>query len=409
MRALGLKGVQQASRSNNREISHSEIEEPTLKKIDDVTPSSPETIQSKSQKASPVPAKLGGPSAHNKFIIDNFLDLKEGMLSKEGVDAFHRILSSRNLLPQVVVSTRDLYSLIEKANAFTQPYLLTELGKLQSPWSTHPRLLVKNSYVAPSSETERTLADLWQQVLGIDQVGIHDNFFELGGDSLRAMFLGRLDHQVKLRGFRIELGEIEAALGEHPAVRQAVVSAREDTPGNTRLVAYIVLTQKPAPTTSELRSFLQAKLPEYMVPPAFVLLDSLPLTPNGKVDRHALPAPDQAQSELAGTFVAPHTLLELLLAESWQDVLGVDRVSIYDNFFDLGGHSLLSMQVIARVEKQLGLRIHPRDFIFQTLGQLASACEERMHLLQPLKTRSYTQKVFHMIKNVIFQRTGDRK
>ncbi len=222
-------------------------------------------------------------------------------------------------------------------------------------------------------------------------------------------FLGRLDHQIKLRGFRIELGVIEGVLGQHPAVHQAVVLAREDAPGNARLVTYVVPSREPVPTTSELHSFLKAKLPEYMVPPAFVLLDSLPLTPNGKVDRHALPAPDQARPELEGAFVAPHTPLELLLAESWQDLLGVDRVSLYDKFFDLGGHSLLSMQVIARVEKQVGLRLHPTDLMFQTLGQLAAACEERMHLLQPVETRSYTQKVFHMIKSVIFQRTGDRK
>ena len=178
---------------------------------------------------------------------------------------------------------------------------------------------------------------------------------------------------------------------------------------DTSLVAYFVPAKDSVVAVHEVRRFLQAKLPEYMVPSAFVRLHALPLTPNGKVDRHALPTPDQTQPALEGAFVAPQTSLELLLAEIWQDVLGVDRVSIYDNFFDLGGHSLLSMQVIARVEKQLGLRIPPRDFIFQTLGQLASVYEERMHLLQSLKTRSYTHKVFHMIKNVIFQRTGDRR
>ncbi|HIP97643.1 MAG TPA: amino acid adenylation domain-containing protein, partial [Anaerolineae bacterium] len=162
-------------------------------------------------------------------------------------------------------------------------------------------------------------------------------------------FLGRADHQVKIRGFRVELGEIEAVLGGHPALREVVVLAREDGSGSKRLVAYVIPAQKPVPTVSELRDFLKEKLPEYMVPSAFVTLEALPLTPSGKVDRRALPAPDGARPELEGAFVAPRTPVEKELAGIWTQVLGVERVGIYDNFFDLGGHSLLATQVISRV------------------------------------------------------------
>jgi acyl carrier protein len=196
-------------------------------------------------------------------------------------------------------------------------------------------------------------------------------------------------------------------LGQHLAVRQAVVLAREDMPGDTRLVAYIVPDQAPPPTSSALRSFLQQKLPKYMLPSAFVLLETLPATPNGKVDRQALPVPDQARPELERTFIPPRTPLELLLAEIWQAVLGVDRVSIYDNFFDLGGHSLLSLQIIARVEKSLGLRISPGDLIFQTLGQLAAACEEQRRLWQPPLLVSVTQRVLRLMKGAISYITGE--
>jgi amino acid adenylation domain-containing protein len=219
-------------------------------------------------------------------------------------------------------------------------------------------------------------------------------------------FLGRIDHQVKIRGFRIELGEVEAALGQHPAVQQAVVVAREDKPVDKRLVAYILPNRGLASTTGELRSFLQKTLPKYMVPSAFVLLDALPLTPNGKIDRGALPTPDRARPALERALVPPRTPLECLIAEIWRDLLGVDRVSVHDNFFDLGGHSLLSMQLIASLEKKLGLQIHSREVVFQTLGQLATACEEQMRLLQTSVSMSLTQRIFYALKSVISPRPG---
>jgi len=162
-------------------------------------------------------------------------------------------------------------------------------------------------------------------------------------------FLGRLDHQVKIRGFRIELGEIEAALEEHPAVQEAVVVAREDKPHERCLIAYLVIKQKPDPASSELNRFLKKKLPQYMLPSAFMVLKALPLTPNGKVDRRALPPPDQNRLQLEVEFVAPRTAVEEVIAGVWKDILKLERVGVFDNFFDLGGHSLLAIQIISRM------------------------------------------------------------
>jgi aspartate racemase len=185
-------------------------------------------------------------------------------------------------------------------------------------------------------------------------------------------FLGRIDHQVKIRGFRIELGEIESVLSQHPAVREAVAIAREDVPGNKRLVAYLVAKQEPAPTMSDLRRFLKERLPEYMVPSAFVFLDTLPLTPNGKVDRRTLPAPEMARLDSQDIYVAPRNPVELQLAEIWEKMLGVQRISIADNFFELGGHSLLAVQLLTEIEKAFNKKL-PSATIFQapTVEQLA--------------------------------------
>jgi len=158
-------------------------------------------------------------------------------------------------------------------------------------------------------------------------------------------YLGRIDHQVKVRGFRIELGEIESILSQHPAVREVVVLAREEQPGDKQLVAYIVPGQEQTPTTSELRNYLKEQLPEYMVPSVFILLKVMPLTPNGKVNRHALPAPDGLRPSLAATYEAPRSEMERTLTTIWQEVLHLEKVGVNDNFFDLGGNSLLMVQV----------------------------------------------------------------
>ncbi len=189
-------------------------------------------------------------------------------------------------------------------------------------------------------------------------------------------YLGRIDHQVKIRGFRIELGEIEAALNRYPSVRESIVQVREDMPGEKRLVAYFVPESGKTFTNSELRHFLQLKLPDYMVPAAFVSLDSLPLTPNGKIDRKALRAPEQSRPELAETFVAPRTQVEELLAAIWADVLEIEQVGIDDNFFDLGGHSLLATRLVSRIRDTFQVEL-PLAALFEasTVATLAERIE----------------------------------
>ncbi|HSK77696.1 MAG TPA: amino acid adenylation domain-containing protein [Thermoanaerobaculia bacterium] len=172
-----------------------------------------------------------------------------------------------------------------------------------------------------------------------------------GGD---LEYLGRRDHQVKVRGFRIELGEIEAALTRHPAVREAIVLARNDgADGETRLVAYLVAPPEEAPSPQDLRQLLKGSLPEYMVPGAFLVMEALPLTSHGKVDRKALPAPEASRREPEETFVAPRTPVEETLAGIWSEVLGVERIGVTDDFFGLGGHSLSAARILSRVRDSL--------------------------------------------------------
>ena len=215
-------------------------------------------------------------------------------------------------------------------------------------------------------------------------------------------FLGRIDHQVKVRGFRIELGEIEAALGKYPAVQSAAVVAWGDKPGDKRLVAYVVMGEDtggrdtrdkdtgvaprdvpsaveggPAPTVGELRRFLRQTLPEYMVPSIFVTLDALPLSPSGKVDRRALPAPEGGRPELEREYVPPRTPKEEQLAQMCATLLGVERVGVYDSFFDLGGHSLLATQLISRLRDAFHVEL-PLRALFEnpTVAGLAEAIEQ---------------------------------
>ena len=185
-------------------------------------------------------------------------------------------------------------------------------------------------------------------------------------------YLGRADHQVKVRGFRIELGEIEAALAAHPGVREAVVVARTDAPGETRLVAYLTSSGDSAPDAAALREHLRAGLPEYMVPAAFVAMEALPLSPNGKVDRKALPAPEAKRDESLA-FVAPRDETERAIAAIWREALGVEQVGVDDNFFDLGGHSLLLVRVHGRIREALGAQVTVVElFQHPTVGALAA-------------------------------------
>lgn len=187
---------------------------------------------------------------------------------------------------------------------------------------------------------------------------------------------GRIDHQVKIRGYRIEPGEIEARLVEHPGIREAVVLAREDQPGNKRLVAYVVCGE-PSPDAGELRTYLQPTLPEYMIPSTVVFLDAMPLNTNGKIDRRALPVPENIRFD--DHYVAPRTTAEEILAGIWTEVLGVQPIGARDNFFELGGHSLLATQVMSRLRAAFQVEMPLRNlFDFPTVEKLAGAVERTL-------------------------------
>ncbi|MFM7447963.1 MAG: non-ribosomal peptide synthetase [Leptolyngbyaceae cyanobacterium] len=192
-------------------------------------------------------------------------------------------------------------------------------------------------------------------------------------------FLGRIDHQVKIRGFRIELGEIETALNQHSAIKQAIVTAYEYSPGDKRLIAYWVAANGAEATTPhELRQFLQQTLPSYMIPAAFVQLEALPLMPNGKVDRRALPEPDQTRLESRVAFAAPRNELEIELTEIWEKVLNIHPIGIHDNFLELGGNSLLGLQIFAQIEEKFDKKI-PLATLFQegTIHKLSRLLADR--------------------------------
>lgn len=209
-------------------------------------------------------------------------------------------------------------------------------------------------------------------------------------------YLGRIDHQVKIRGLRIELGEIEAVLAEHPAVRDAVVVVKEIVPGDTRIFAYFTAYAGQTPDISEIRGFLGTRLPEYMVPASFVLLESMPLTPSGKIDRKQLPDPDVTSFHAQKAFVAPKNDIERVIAEIWQEVLHISQVGTQDNFFELGGHSLLVTQVRVKVRERLSFDLSIIDaFRFTTVQALAQHIGEgkiEPSSLQPIWQRAERQR-----------------
>lgn len=175
------------------------------------------------------------------------------------------------------------------------------------------------------------------------------------------------------------------------------------------LAADVAPNQEKSPAVDELRSFLKEKLPDYMVPSVFVVLDALPLTPNGKVDRDALPAPDRRRSELVEACQEPGTKMESSIAEIWQDVLGLDKVGVHDNFLNLGGHSLLTMKVIERLEKCTGLRLKPSQIMMQSLGQLAATCEEASQSLEGANGAGVTGKLLSAVKSAFPSGARGRK
>ena len=193
-------------------------------------------------------------------------------------------------------------------------------------------------------------------------------------ESAGLQFLGRIDHQVKVRGFRIEPGEIEAVLAAHPAVGGAVVAVRRDAAGDSRLVAWVVAKDGTTADAAALRAHLRARLPEPMVPSAFVALPAFPLTPNGKVDRAALPDPGAAPAAPAAAYAEPRTDTERAVAEIWREVLGAGRVGRDDDFFELGGHSLVAGRVAARVRQRLAVEV-PLTAVFDASTLAAFAAE----------------------------------
>jgi amino acid adenylation domain-containing protein len=208
--------------------------------------------------------------------------------------------------------------------------------------------------------------------------------FYRSGDLVRLLpnrdieYLGRMDHQVKIRGFRIELGEIEAALTQHFAVKQVVVTVCENDPGDKRLVAYVVPEQESLFHANDLRNYVREKLPDYMVPSALVQLDSFPLTSNGKLDRDALPAPNFTARDDQRSFVAPQTELERTIATIWQKLLRIEEVGVHDNFFDLGGHSLLLIQLHSHLTKAVEVKLSIIDlFEYSTIYAMARYLNRR--------------------------------
>ncbi|WP_413174048.1 AMP-binding protein [Anabaena azotica] len=202
--------------------------------------------------------------------------------------------------------------------------------------------------------------------------------------------VGRKDFQVKIRGFRIEVTEIEMVLFHSANFKEVVVIAREDIPGEKRLVAYLVPQQKPTPTTKELRQYLQDKLPEYMIPSAFVFLDALPLTPNGKTDRRNLPAPELVKPEITATFETPVDDVEYQLTKIWEEFLGVKPIGRHDNFFELGGNSLLAVRLFAAIENKLGQKL-PLASLFpvSTVAAIAQIICQKQDLVNTLSTKSH--------------------
>jgi acyl carrier protein len=197
----------------------------------------------------------------------------------------------------------------------------------------------------------------------------------------RIAFVGRAHDQIKVRGFRLEPNEISAAINQHPGVLQSQVVARQDGDGDTRLIGYLVLAEEGAPAPTELRDFLKARLPEYMVPEIFVRLESLPLSPNGKVDRALLPAPTEENTLRDQEITAPRTDVEKTVANMLGTLLGTDRVDVEGNFFVLGGHSLVGAQLIARIRNTYGVEMSLRVlYEGPTVAQLALEIERMLAL-----------------------------
>ncbi|MEH1814615.1 MAG: amino acid adenylation domain-containing protein [Nostoc sp.] len=299
--------------------------------------------------------------------IKRFCGLQTRLINSYGV--------SEATIDSSYFETAEINLLVERLVPIGRPFANSQIYLLDAYLQPVPVGVVGEVYIGgaglargylhrPDLTAQKFIPHPWSSESGarLYKTGDLGRYLEDGNIEL----LGRADYQVKIRGFRIELGEIEVALSQHPSIRETVVDVTDDK----RLVAYVVPIQEQKPTTSELRIFLTAKIPEYMVPSAFVMLDALPLNSNGKVDRRALPAPEW-ERELEKSFVAPRTPVEEQLAAIWSQVLGLECVGVYDNFFELGGDSILSIQIVAKAN-QAGLHLTPKDlFQHRAIADLA--------------------------------------
>ncbi len=286
--------------------------------------------------------------------------------------------STSALLPATITGQPPIGRPIERTRAYLldQHYCLVPIG-LPGELYLGGEGLARGYLKRPDLTAERFVPDPFSGQMGTRLYRTGDLARYRADGCLE--FLGRLDNQVKVRGFRIELGEIEAALLCHPAVQQVVALVREDMPGDPRLVAYLLFKPEMRANFSELRSRLQTSLPSYMVPAAFVVLETFPLTPNGKVDLRALSVPEQDTTPGLTVTEGPRTPVEEIVAQIWAQVLNRSHFSIHDNFFNLGGHSLLATQVLSRLRRTFKMHIKMQDiFATYTVAQLAKlliSCE----------------------------------
>jgi surfactin family lipopeptide synthetase A len=333
-----------------------------------------ELIHSGSLPASVHTVNLAGEPLHNTLVQQLYQQ-----------DTVHRVF---NLYGPTEDTTYSTFTLVEKGErepSIGRPIANTQVYILDSHLQPVPIGVVGELYLGgdglargylrrPGLTAERFIPNPFSQQPSVRLYKTGDLSRYLPDGNIE--FLGRIDHQVKIRGFRIELGEIETILRQHPQVREAVVVAREDTPGDKRLVAYAIPTQGQRPANKNLRSFLKEKLPEHIIPSSLVLLDTLPLTSNGKIDRRALPAPQSARSTEEETSVAPTLPVHYQLVKIWEELLDARSIGIGDNFFYLGGHSLLAARLVVQIEQVFGKKI-PLATLFAgpTIEHLASALQ----------------------------------
>ncbi|HVG91097.1 MAG TPA: non-ribosomal peptide synthetase, partial [Alphaproteobacteria bacterium] len=281
------------------------------------------------------------------------------------------IYSTLKLCPQGQRQTPPLGAPIQNM----QLYLLDDYGQ-HAPEGVPGELYIGGVGVArgylnrPELAAEKFVPDPFSGAPGARLYKTGDLARFLPGGNLE--FLGRTDHQIKIRGFRIELAEIETALGEHLLVREVAVIAREDAPGDKRIAAYIVPRSGNAPAVSELRNHLKCRLPDYMLPSVFVILESMPLSETGKIDRDTLPAPEQSRPALEQSYAVPTTALERVLADIYSEVLKIERVGADDSFFELGGHSLLAARAVSKIRQIFAIELPVRQLFEEpTISGLA--------------------------------------